>query len=73
MADITKCNGEGCPWKAGCHRFTAKANDDRQAYFAESPGKMVDEYFVCEMFWGNKVEDIFAQLKEILGHNETKD
>jgi len=34
---------------------------------------MVDEYFVCEMFWGNKVEDIFAQLKEILGHNQTKD
>jgi hypothetical protein len=47
MADITKCNGEGCPWKAGCYRFTAKSSDDRQSYFSESPGKMSTLYVIC--------------------------
>ena len=73
MADITKCNGDGCPWKAGCYRFTAKNSDDRQSYFSEPPGKMVDEYFVCDMFWGNKCEDIFNQLKDICEGKQTMD
>ena len=73
MADITKCNGDGCPWKAGCYRFTAKNSDDRQSYFSEPPGKMVDEYFVCDMFWGNKGEDIFNQLKDICEGKQTMD
>lgn len=73
MADITKCNGDGCPWKAGCYRFTAKNSDDRQSYFSESPGKIVEEYFVCDMFWGNKCEDIFNQLKDICEGKQTMD
>lgn len=73
MADITKCYGDGCPWKAGCYRFTAKNSDDRQSYFSESPGKMVEEYFVCDMFWGNKCEDIFNQLKDICEGKQTMD
>ena len=73
MADITKCKAEGCPWKAGCFRFTAKDSDERQSYFSESPGQMVEEYFKCDMFWANKCESIFNRLKDICEGKETKD
>ena len=37
MADITMCEGEGCPLRDNCYRFTAKPNPDRQSYFVETP------------------------------------
>lgn len=35
VTDITKCTGENCPFKDRCYRFTAKADEYRQAYFGE--------------------------------------
>ena len=37
MADITMCRDEDCPKKDTCYRFTAIANEWRQAYFMKSP------------------------------------
>ena len=47
MADITKCTGENCPLKDRCYRFTAKADEYRQAYFGAPPIKEGK----CEYFW----------------------
>lgn len=61
MADITKCNGEGCSIKDFCYRFTVKANEYYQSYFVEPPindGK-------CEMYWGENTQFIRNTLKNI--------
>lgn len=50
MADISKCRGTGCPLKEKCYRFTAKADDFWQSYFATEP--IEDDE--CEYFWDNK-------------------
>lgn len=60
MADITKCRGDGCIVKEKCYRYTAK-DSSYQSYFVEVPfreGK-------CDMYWGEKAEYIFKQLKKI--------
>ena len=62
MADITMCKGTNCPQKETCYRFTAKPNEYRQSYFMEAPIK----YGKCEMYWGDKAELVFNQLKEIV-------
>lgn len=46
MADITKCKGEGCPFKERCYRFTAKGAY-YQSYFQFPPIKGK----VCEYYW----------------------
>jgi len=61
MADITKCNGEGCSIKDSCYRFIVKANEYYQSYFVEPPinnGK-------CEMYWGENAQFIQDTLKNI--------
>lgn len=65
MADISKCYGEGCPIKNKCYRYTAVANEHWQSYFIEAPGKIKDNIFTCEMYWGDNSEAIFNQLKDI--------
>jgi hypothetical protein len=37
MADITMCEGNDCPKKQQCYRFTAEKNPYRQAYFFQHP------------------------------------
>jgi hypothetical protein len=59
--DITMCKGEGCPFKEGCYRFTAKPSD-YQSYFM-SPPFTKDS---CEMYWGENAESIWNQLQEIV-------
>ena len=39
MADISKCEGKGCPIKDKCYRFTAKANDFYQAWIYQLEGE----------------------------------
>lgn len=39
MADITKCNDEGCERRKQCFRFMSVSNENWQSYFAESPRK----------------------------------
>ena len=69
MSDITKCKGEDCPVKEGCHRFTV-LEDYWQSWFAESPHEIVDGKFKCNMYWGDNSESIWNQLKSIT--NESK-
>lgn len=65
MADITMCSGTDCPIKESCYRFTASASEYKQSYFFLPPGKLVDNKFTCEMYWGDNNEAIFNQLKDI--------
>jgi hypothetical protein len=37
MADISKCDGENCPLKESCYRFTVESNPLWQSYFSEVP------------------------------------
>ena len=77
MADITKCRAEGCPAhiKETCKRFTAKADPLYQSFFTEVPGKWVNVpdpdikksyVWECDMYWGDKSESIWQQLKNIV-------
>jgi len=59
--DITMCVGTNCPQKEICYRYTAKQSD-YQSYFIEPPIKDGK----CEMYWGEKSESVYNQLKEIL-------
>ena len=61
MADITKCNGEGCSIKDSCHRFTVKADEHYQSYFVEPPIKDGE----CKMYWGENAQFIWDTLKDI--------
>lgn len=58
MADISMCEGNGCPLKEKCYRFTAIPNEYRQAYFVEPPYIGDD----CDFFCGFSVDN---DLKEI--------
>lgn len=69
--DITKCSGQGCPIKEKCYRFTVEAEPLYQSVFAEIPSKwkpdiMLKEVWECDMYWGEKNNDILKQLKEIM-------
>lgn len=46
--DIAKCEGGHCHLKSKCFRYTAEADKDYQAYFAEIPIGAGKE---CEYFW----------------------
>jgi hypothetical protein len=59
--DISKCLGTGCPYKESCYRYTAEPSD-WQSYFSVPPIKDGK----CEMYWGDKAEAVFNQLKNIV-------
>jgi hypothetical protein len=61
MADKTLCKGNNCPMKEQCKRYTTTPNPRCQSYFTESPIKDGK----CDMFWGDKADDIMEQLKTI--------
>jgi len=65
MSDITKCQDDKCPARLMCYRFTAPAGE-RQAYGIFNREEDADN---CEMFWGNKQENILNQLKDIMNGN----
>jgi hypothetical protein len=61
--DITLCKGNNCQIKEQCKRYTYKPDFPMyQWYFTESPIKDGK----CEMFWGDKADDIMEQLKSIM-------
>ena len=79
--DYTACEGNLCPIKEKCKRFTGPKEPLYQSYFTEIPGKWViidgtrevfegyvaDEVtWKCEMFWGEVQDSIMNQLKEIM-------
>lgn len=41
--------------------------------FVGIPGKMVDEVFTCDLFWGMPQENIFNYLKEIVSGRVKED
>jgi hypothetical protein len=47
MTDISKCDGERCPRKEQCYRYTAKDGGKWQSWFS-SPPTCEDE---CNDFW----------------------
>jgi hypothetical protein len=51
VADISKCNGERCPIRDACHRYTAIASPFWQSY-----GNFTfnTETNSCEDFWDNE-------------------
>ena len=72
MSDITKCQDNKCPARLMCYRFTAPKSEMWQSYFVEIPGKIEDDKFTCDMYWGEKAESIWNQLKDITnGKNNT--
>ena len=62
MPDITKCNGEGCPIKEKCYRYTSEPSEYYQSYFTNAPIK--DNK--CEYYWGENAESVWNQLKFIM-------
>jgi len=62
MTNIIKCQGTGCPLKIFCKRYLTFDNNLEQSYFAKPPFKDGS----CDMFWGEKQESVFNQLKDIV-------
>ena len=60
--DITMCKGTNCPLNESCYRYTANANELYQSYFADPPFKDGK----CEMYWGQKANSIYNEIKNIL-------
>jgi hypothetical protein len=66
MADITKCKGINCPVKDNCYRYTARDSGLHQSWFVDdNVGKMVDNKFSCDVYWGKNAEAVWEELKEI--------
>ena len=61
MSDITKCQDNKCPARLMCYRFTAPANEYRQAYGIFNREEDADN---CDMFFGGNETAIFINLKE---------
>jgi len=56
MTDISKCNGDNCPIKEKCYRFTASAEHLWQSYV--SPGEEDEvETGKCPLFWDNQGDE----------------
>jgi hypothetical protein len=68
MPDITMCSGEGCDLKLKCYRHTANQSG-WQSWFTEVPLKDGN----CDMFWGEKAEDSYNDLKDVFRNNIIKD
>jgi hypothetical protein len=67
MSDIAKCQDNKCPSRLMCYRFTAPANEYRQSYGLFNREEDANN---CNMFWGNKHENILNQLKDIVNGKE---
>ena len=51
MADISMCEGQGCPLKDTCYRHTAPPTLHWQAYFCEPPYNKEEKN--CTSYWDN--------------------
>ena len=65
MADISMCPGTDCPVKEKCYRFTAPKSEFMQSWFVETPCKVEEGKFTCEMYWGENSESVWNLLKDI--------
>lgn len=62
MADITMCQGNGCPRKESCYRHTAPANPYRQSWFMKSP--LDDKTLTCDEWWDNSGYRVFDKTQK---------
>ena len=53
MSDITMCQGQDCPLRESCYRYTATPNEYRQAYFYASPRELSLPGEACIEFVSN--------------------
>lgn len=53
MADITMCEGKGCPMKDTCYRHTAKPDKYRQSWLVKEPIKDGE----CSLYWRTDAKD----------------
>ena len=60
MPDITMCEGNDCPLKERCYRFTATPNEYRQAYFVDPP--YIDDE--CTYFWELDKDNNSKEIKK---------
>lgn len=65
MADITMCKGENCPVRKRCYRYNAEP-EKYQSYFVDSPGKLENNVFTCDMYWGKGSDSIMKQIQIII-------
>lgn len=73
MPDITKCNGINCPIKENCYRFISKPSKYIQGYFLnDNVGKIENNVFSCEFFFGDKSESTFNYSKDITNGTNNK-
>jgi hypothetical protein len=63
--NLTKCTGAGCLLKTKCGRYEGGITNYFST-FAKPPFTNINNNFECIFFWGEKSENIFNQLKEIL-------
>jgi len=52
MPDITMCEGQDCPLKESCYRYTATPSEFRQSYFIDPPYN--EEKKECDHYWKNE-------------------
>lgn len=65
--DITKCKGVDCPVKESCIRYTAKESKYLQSWFVDdNVGKIENNRFTCDVYWGKNAENIFNELNDIV-------
>ena len=55
MADITKCEGNNCPVKSNCYRYTALEDKFRQSYFVTTPIEINNNIYSCKRYWKNSL------------------
>lgn len=67
MSDIAKCLDVDCPSKKMCYRYTAPESEFWQSYCDFNREEDANN---CDMFWSNKHENIFNQLKDIVNGKE---
>lgn len=63
MADISMCEGTGCPKKQKCWRFKAPVNKYKQAYIVGIPYNKKTKK--CDMFWEFKSIEKKVSLREL--------
>ena len=69
MADITMCEGTGCPLANRCYRATATPNEFRQSYFIGVPIKGSE----CDEFCPNEAPNVTVPVTVIKSQGEQHD
>jgi hypothetical protein len=58
------CKGYKCPIKDNCNRYS-KIKQNKNTYYKKTPGRIINEMFMCEMFWGKGSKLSQLEIKKI--------